>query len=106
MPGDLRRAMASAERLVLLAGDSERRDLAVLQLHAGNAAAAAAELACYASSNAARGAPAAEAVLVSKLRSHLAELGVVPDRIVLSVDSSLKLPRPDLRSDRRIPLTW
>ncbi|GLC60253.1 hypothetical protein PLESTB_001591100 [Pleodorina starrii] len=48
--GDLRRARAACERLVLLAGDQypeERRDLAVLLLHCGDIAAARVEMRTY-----------------------------------------------------------
>ncbi|GIL77166.1 hypothetical protein Vretimale_3164 [Volvox reticuliferus] len=48
--GDLRRALAACERLVLLAGEQypeERRDLAVLLLHCGNVGAARLELRTY-----------------------------------------------------------
>lgn len=48
--GDLRRAVAAAERLVILRGDTvleERRDLAVLYCHAGKLAEARAELKAY-----------------------------------------------------------
>ena len=63
--GDLRRALAAAERLALLCGDAERRDGGVLLLHAGRAAEAAAELGAYAVCAAAAAAPASERRLVS-----------------------------------------
>lgn len=63
--GDLRRALAAAERLALLCGDAERRDAGVLLLHAGRAAEAAAELGAYAACAAAAAAPASERRLVS-----------------------------------------
>ena len=56
--GDLRRALASAERLCILLGDEayfEWRDVAVLYLHAGNLPAALAHLDAYASTPAAKG---------------------------------------------------
>lgn len=48
--GDLRRAIAASERLVILRGDSqplERRDLAILYCHAGMFCEARAELRAY-----------------------------------------------------------
>lgn len=55
--GDIRRAIAACERLVILNGDAasshERRDLAVLLLHGGLFARAKAELGAYQSSAAA-----------------------------------------------------
>ena len=56
--GDLRRALASAERLCIVLGDEayfEWRDVAVLYLHAGNLPAALAHLDAYASTPAAKG---------------------------------------------------
>jgi len=76
--GDLRRALAAAERLALLAGDAERRDLGALLLHAGRPAEAAAELSAYAASAAGRAAPAAERRLVSA-RGPCAALQRAPD---------------------------
>ena len=58
--GDLRRALAAVERLCILlgeAGPAERRDVAVLYLHAGDLPAGRAHLAAYARSAAAAGAP-------------------------------------------------
>ena len=56
--GDLRRALAAAERLCILLGEGgpeERRDAAVLYLHAGNLPAARAHLLAYSRSAAAKG---------------------------------------------------
>lgn len=57
--GDLRRALAAAERLCILLGDEgplERRDVAVLYLHACNFPAASAHLAAYTATSIAAGA--------------------------------------------------
>jgi hypothetical protein len=59
LTGDLRRALAAAERLCILLGDRgplERRDVAVLYLHAGDIVAAKVHLDAYSASEAARGA--------------------------------------------------
>ena len=56
--GDLRRALASTERLCIVLGNEayfEWRDVAVLYLHAGNLPAALAHLDAYASTSAAKG---------------------------------------------------
>ena len=81
--GDLRRALAAAERLALLAGDAERRDLGALLLHAGRPAEAAAELGAYAASAAGRAAPTAERRLVSA-RGPFADLWRAPDMLMWS----------------------
>lgn len=73
--GDLRRAQAAAERLCLLIGDEapwERRDAAVLLLHAGNHSQALAELNAYRASEHFRSrASSAERSLADRLHSLL-----------------------------------
>jgi hypothetical protein len=69
--GDIRRARAAAERLVLLLGDAaprERRDLGVLLLHCGEVRAAVVELRAFeASPAAAEAAPQERAALAALL---------------------------------------
>lgn len=132
--GDLRRALAACERLVLLLGDAapeERRDLAALYAAAGRPAAALAELRRFTEIGAAAGPPAAFAITE---RGVVAALGqpledqVLTDRLVralaseeaatsgdgtgghaadaLSLESALRVPPPQRDDERRLPLTW
>ncbi|KAF8062088.1 pho-4 [Scenedesmus sp. PABB004] len=96
--GDLMRCVAAAERLVMLVGDEqpqERRDLAVLLLHAGQPEAAAAELGAYlAAVRGARGAQQPDA-FDAKLAGDLWRLigpgsGVRADDAPLSVAGVLE----------------
>lgn len=82
-PGDLRRASAATERLCLLVGEEcpwERRDAAVLLLHAGQKTQAAVELDAYARSSWFRShASAEEARLVERLQPLCSSVMGAPD---------------------------
>eukprot|EP00775_Hariotina_reticulata_P010072 gene10072-10227_t len=88
--GDLNRCLAAAERLVMMVGDEqpqERRDLAVLLLHAGQPAAAAAELAAY--MDATKGSQLGiinpfDAKLVHELGRMMKDTGIKPNRSSVS----------------------
>eukprot|EP00878_Enallax_costatus_P013755 GHUV01014386.1.p1 GENE.GHUV01014386.1~~GHUV01014386.1.p1 ORF type:complete len:232 (+),score=102.13 GHUV01014386.1:26-697(+) len=112
--GDLVRCVAAAERLVMMVGDeqpAERRDLAVLLLHAGQPSAAAAELAAYLDSLKSPGAVADPFDV--KLANDLWKLvsqdnSITPDHDVMSVDKVLQQgilrQSDDIQSYK--PLTW
>ncbi|PSC74794.1 hypothetical protein C2E20_2429 [Micractinium conductrix] len=125
--GDMRRALAACERLVLLQGDAcpaERRDLAALYMHVGRFREAKAELQAFVRVSAAAGAapafslgPAgavvttggqslAEQALCDRLLSLLA--GVEAAAAPLALEEALAVPPPvALRDDdSMLPLTW
>ncbi|CAK0760877.1 hypothetical protein CVIRNUC_002808 [Coccomyxa viridis] len=111
--GDLRRALASAERLCIVLGDEayfEWRDVAVLYLHAGNLPAALAHLDAYASTPAAKDAPREEQKLVERIlegvraiTDELDDMHIIP---LLNLQSALETPRPEADTEQRTPLTW
>jgi hypothetical protein len=126
--GDISRCLAAAERLVMMVGDEqpqERRDLAVLLLHAGYPAAAAAELSAYldscrpssplrqwAGSEADRQRPG-DVRLAQELWRLLRESGVTPAGDVVSVDAMLRTGGRGVRlsgtqaaEEPHKPLTW
>ncbi|KAL4421748.1 hypothetical protein ABPG77_009731 [Micractinium sp. CCAP 211/92] len=126
--GDIRRALAACERLVLLLGDScpqERRDLAVLLMHVGRFTEAKAELLQFMrSTSAASGAAPAlsltptgavvtaggqtlgEQQLTDRLLSLLSGVEAAPE--ALSLEGALRRPPPAAQQDddSRLPLTW
>uniref|UniRef100_A0A383VLQ2 Uncharacterized protein n=1 Tax=Tetradesmus obliquus TaxID=3088 RepID=A0A383VLQ2_TETOB len=122
--GDLSRCLAACERLVMLVGDEqpqERRDLGVLLLHAGQPAAAAAELAAYLDSVRSAGprfgrsaaAAAADPVDVrfaqQLWKMLVLDTGIVPARELMSVGKVLAQGLPtssSSSSDGYKPLTW
>ncbi|KAK9909325.1 hypothetical protein WJX75_000539 [Coccomyxa subellipsoidea] len=107
--GDLRRALAAAERLCILLGDEgplERRDVAVLYLHACNFPAASAHLAAYTATSIAADAPREERELLRRMRESLDAVGDLPKVPILSVQSVLSEEEPQIDTERRISLTW
>ncbi|KAK9826657.1 hypothetical protein WJX74_008333 [Apatococcus lobatus] len=114
--GDIRRAVPATERLVLL-GDAagvsvhpcERRDLAVLLLHAEMPGRAMVELRAFADSSAAREASAEDRKLVQRLLQKLKDgaLDTQSQRLQpLSIASCRAQPTPELQTESRVPLTW
>lgn len=108
--GDLRRAKAACERLVLIAGDTcpaERRDLGVISLHSGFLPQAYAELRAYSMTDAAQKADAKEKELVRRLLSLVqSDATSQPPVEPLTVESALAADAPVVDTDRMIPLTW
>ncbi len=108
--GDIRRAMAAAERLVLLCGEAEpreRRDLGVLLFHVGDLGGAYAELRCYAQTSAARSAPLEDRRAVEKLLQKLVEADAPAEKLQpLSLEAALRAPPPVVSLERRISLPW
>ncbi|KAL4431445.1 hypothetical protein ABPG75_006701 [Micractinium tetrahymenae] len=126
--GDIRRAVAACERLVLLLGDScplERRDLAVLLMHVGRFREAKAELLLFVRSVPGAGGAApvlsltttgavvatggqtlGEQQLTDRLLSLLSGVEAAPE--ALSLEGALRLPPPAAQrdDDSRLPLTW
>lgn len=108
--GDLRRALAASERLATVFGNGhprERRDAAVLLLHAGNFPQALAELQEYRHTDTAASDPLQDRNLVDQLMEYASN--VVKDEDLcepLTVASALgKLP-PVVKPGRKTPLTW
>lgn len=108
--GDLRRAKAACERLVLVAGEAfpaERRDLAVILLHCGFIPQAYSELRAYSGTEAAQNAPADEKKLVRRLIGLVQKEAESQERVEpLTVESALAAEAPSIDTDRMIPLTW
>lgn len=108
--GDLRRAKAACERLVLIAGEefpAERRDLAVILLHCGFLSQAYAELRAYSATEVAQSASAEEKQLVRRLIALVQkEADAQPKAEPLTVKSALAAEAPSMDTDRMIPLTW
>jgi hypothetical protein len=108
--GDIRRAKAASERLVLLCGDevaSERRDLGILLLHYGDLGGAYAELKAYAGAPVAAHAPLEERNAVERLLDTLKQGTADRDsRPPLTLEQALTTPAPQPSPDARIPLTW
>ena len=129
--GDIRRAIAACERLVLLvdggAADSnggsvtgsvtgdaayaeapwERRDLAVMYYLNGQPSRAKAELSRYVSSGGAQKRDPRDAVLVDRLMDTLADVcKFAPDDDALTLASALKQQPPSPEEEAVLPLTW
>ena len=87
----------------------ERRDVAVLLMHARQPAQARVELQAYDASPAGRQAPAEESGLVARLLERLdAELGAgsADDPPLLSLASAMAQPPPAVAEDSRQALSW
>lgn len=108
--GDLRRAKAACERLVLVAGQAfpaERRDLAVILMHCGFVPQAYTELQAYMASETGQNSPLQEKELVRRLLSLMqAQAGEEPRAALYTVETALTEQTPNVDSDRMIPLTW
>ncbi|MEW5309104.1 MAG: hypothetical protein WDW38_001013 [Sanguina aurantia] len=95
------------ERLVMMLGDSageERRDLAVILVHAGEIGAARAELRTYMAGNRGQESDPFDTLLCSKLASLLATAANVAEPAsVMSVEHVLRLPSPQVSEDRKMP---
>eukprot|EP00884_Botryococcus_braunii_P013259 jgi/Botrbrau1/21934/Bobra.0249s0057.1 len=108
--GDIRRAKAAAERLVLLCGSTEpleRRDLGVLLFHVGDLPGAYAELRCFAQTAAARAAPREHRRALEKLLQKLVEADAAAEKAEpLSLEAALRTPPPVVSLERRISLPW
>lgn len=107
--GDIRRALAAAERLVLLCGsaaDWERRDLGVLYMFRGMPERAKVELALYAQSEHARNADAVDKRYVSGLLEVLRDVAPAHEDEAMSIGLYLDQPGPDPDRVAHLPLTW
>lgn len=108
--GDLRRAVAASERLATVFGNShprERRDTAVLLLHAGKFPQAYAELRAYLGTNTASSDTLKDRELVTQLLEYVGNVVSDDDQCVpLTVSSQLGKPPPKVQTGRKVPLTW
>lgn len=108
--GDLRRAVAASERLATVFGDAhprERRDAAVLLLHAGKFAQAHAELQEYLRTDVSKADPLKDRELVNQLLEYASNVVNDDDRCVpLTVSSQLGRAPPKAQTGRKMPLTW
>lgn len=108
--GDLRRAKAACERLVLVAGHAfpaERRDLGVILLHCGFVSQAYTELQAYMASETGQNSPLMEKELVRRLLSLMqAQAEGELQAALYTVERALTEEAPSVDSNRMIPLTW
>jgi hypothetical protein len=107
--GDVRRAIAACERLVLLCGESapsERRDLAALYIRQGMLEKGKIELQTYQESMHARCAGREDRRCVEGLWEAVRDMEIEEGLAALTLEGSLAMSPPDVDAAPPLPLTW
>ncbi|CAD7704561.1 unnamed protein product [Ostreobium quekettii] len=107
--GDIRRALAASERLVMLChGDQqERRDLAILLYHCGEMSRAMVELSAYCGTGAFEDETSTDKTALKQLLSRLKSHSITGERAQLTtIENVLAMPPPQFDASQRVPLSW